>query len=105
MRYNRFDVRPTRRAEKDIKGYKGFRQGVLSELQALEQDPYKGHPLSQNLKGARSLEFSLPDGAHRAAYVVLQDELVCLVFLVAPHESFYDKAERRYGALQRLGRV
>jgi hypothetical protein len=53
------------------------------------------------LLGARSLEFSLPGEAYRAAYIVLEEEQVCLVFQVGPHENFYKTAERRYAALRR----
>jgi len=98
---NRFDVQPTKRAEKDITGYKGWKERVTREILQLEIDPCKGHTLTGSLSGARSLEFSLPDGAHRAAYVVIEAERVCVVFLVGAHEGFYDKAERRFKALKR----
>ena len=45
--------------------------------------------------------FSLPGGAHRAVYTVLEEEHVCLVFLIGPHEGIYRKAERRFAALRR----
>ena len=41
------------------------------------------------------MEFSLKGVAYRTAYVVLEEEKVCLVFVVGPHEGFYQKAERR----------
>lgn len=77
----------------------------MKALSVLEQDPYAGHALTGSLRGARSFEFSLPGGAYRAAYVVLEEagEPICLVFLVGPHEGFYQKAERRPEALRRLG--
>jgi hypothetical protein len=40
-------------------------------------------------------------GAYRAAYVVMEDQKRCVVFLVGPHEGFYKKAERRYEALKK----
>jgi hypothetical protein len=55
------------------------------------------------LRGVRSLEFSLPGGEHRAAYYVLIDDRVCLVFAIGPHENFYRLAERRYEALVKAG--
>lgn len=82
---------------------RSFRDKAARALLALELDPYKGHALTGSLCGARSLEFSLPGGAYRAAYVVLEEERTCLVFLVGPHEGFYRKAERRMEALRRLG--
>ncbi len=51
------------------------------------------------------MEFSLPGGAFRAAYIVREAEKVCLVFLVGPHENFYEKAERRYRALKKCGEI
>ena len=47
------------------------------------------------MRGVRALEMSLGGVAYRAAYVVLLDKLVCLVFMVGPHEGFYARAERR----------
>jgi hypothetical protein len=100
MPTDRFDVRLTRRAERDIAGYRRWKDRVTRELLALEQEPYKGHLLKGNLKGCRSLEFSLPDGAHRAAYIVIEADAVCLVFMVAAHEGFYERAARRYASLR-----
>ncbi|MFQ5796543.1 MAG: hypothetical protein ACE5JP_16040 [Candidatus Bipolaricaulia bacterium] len=57
------------------------------------------------MKGVRSLEFSLPGGAYRAAYMVQESEQVCLVFLIGPHEGFYKKAERRVAALRKQGEI
>ena len=73
-------------------------------LARLADDPKRGHPLTANLKGCRSLEFSLRgSGQYRAVYVILDDESVCLVFIVGPHENIYDKAERRLTALRQSG--
>ncbi len=58
-----------------------------------------GHPLTGVLRGTRSLEFNLKGGgAFRAVYTVLNDERVCVVLIVGPHESIYQRAERRYRA-------
>lgn len=102
-----YRVRLTRQAEKDLSRLRSFRDKAVRALLALEQDPYKGHTLTGSLRGARSLEFSLPGGAYRAAYVVLEEAEgpVCLVFLVGSHEGFYEKAERRMEALRRLGMI
>ena len=97
-----YRVRLTRQAEKDVSRLRSLQAKALRALLALEQDPYKGHALTGSLRGVRSLEFSLPGGAYRAAYVVLEQERTCLVFLVGPHEGFYHKAERRAEALRRL---
>ena len=92
-------------AEKDLLRLRSRTERATRALLTLEQDPYRGHPLTGSLKGVRSLEFSLPGGAHRAAYVVLEDDRRCLVFLLGPHEGFYKKAERRWAALQRAGDI
>jgi hypothetical protein len=59
--------------------------------------------LNGSLKGVRALEFSLKGVASRAAYVVAEEERVCLVFMIGPHEGFYQKAERRVKALRKQG--
>lgn len=100
-----YRVRLTRQAEKDLARLGSFRDKAVRALVSLEQDPYKGHTLTGSLRGVRSLEFSLPGGAYRAAYVVLEEKRTCLVFLVGPHEGFYRKAERRLEALRRLGEI
>ncbi len=105
MRQNHFDIQLTRNAEKDIKGYKGQQQRVKDEILQLEDDPYKGHTLTGSLCNVRSVEFSLPGGAHRAAYVVLEADHVCLVFLVGSHEGFYDQAKRRHSSLRKAGQI
>ena len=105
-REDRFDVELTRNATKDLKVYKGRSyQRAMDALSQLETEPDKGHTLTGSLRGARSLEFSLPGGAHRAAYVVLSMDRVCVVFLVGSHEGFYKEAERRYEALRKAGRA
>ncbi len=100
-----YRIRLTRQAEKDLWRLRSFRSKVVRALLALEQDPYKGHTLTASLRGTRSVEFSLPGGAYRVAYVVLEEERACLVFLVGPHEGFYKKAEHRMEALRRLGEI
>ena len=48
------------------------------------------------------MEFSLRGTAYRAAYVALEEESVCLVFMVGLHEGFYEKAERKAKAMRRM---
>lgn len=98
-----FELRLTRNAEKDLLRLRELTEKATRELLALKQDPYSGHPLKGSLRGARALEFSLKGVAYRAAYVVLEEEKVCLVFMVGPHEGFYQKAERRVKALRKQG--
>lgn len=98
---NSYELRLTRNAEKDLLGLRELTEKATRELLALKQDPYKGHALKGSLRGARALEFSLKGVAYRAAYVVLEEEKVCLVFMVGPHEGFYQKAERRVKALRK----
>lgn len=47
------------------------------------------------------MEFSLEGVAYRAAYMIREAVQVCLVFIVSPHEGFYEKAERRAKTLLR----
>jgi hypothetical protein len=77
------------------------RHKAAQKIVELEDESYKGHTLEGSLKGGCSLEFSLPGVAYRAAYIVLEGERVCLVFIVCPHENFYEKAERRYHGLRK----
>lgn len=93
----------TRNAEKDLLGLGPLAGKAANELLVLKGDPHKGHPLRGSLRGARALEFSLQGVAYRAAYVVLKKERVCLVFMVGPHEGFYQRAERRARALRQQG--
>jgi hypothetical protein len=56
--------------------------------------------------GPRSLDFSLKGGGvYRAVYVVLEEEHVCIDFIVGSHENIYDRAERRVAALKRSGQI
>jgi len=103
MPSEQYEVRFTKQAEKDIADLRPWVDRVLKTLNALKQEPLKGHLLRGSLAGVRSLEFSLPGGAHRAVYVVLEDQRVCLVFLVGAHEGIYEKAERRVEGLRRQG--
>lgn len=99
-----FELRLTRNAEKDLLGLRELTEKATKELLVLKQDPYKGHLLKGSLRGARALEFSLKGVAYRAAYIVLEEERVCLVFMVGPHEGFYQKAERRAKGLRKQRR-
>ncbi len=96
-----FEVRLTRNAEKDLLRLRDLTERATKEILALKENPYKGHLLKSSLRGTRALEFSLKGVAYRAAYVALEEEKVCLVFMVGPHEGFYEKAERRAKALRR----
>ena len=93
----------TSQAGRDVVELRTYLVEVMRALLALEQMPLKGHTLSGILRGVRSLEFSLPGGAYRAAYLVDDSARVCRVFAVGPHERFYQLAERRYAALRTKG--
>lgn len=106
MSSERYDVQLTRQAEKDLKALRPWTAQATRVILQLEEDPNRGHTLTGSLRGTRSLEFSLKGGgAYRVVYVVLDEERVCLVFIVGPHENIYDKAERRYTALKRAGEI
>ncbi|MHB1683834.1 MAG: type II toxin-antitoxin system RelE/ParE family toxin [Bacilli bacterium] len=92
-----YTVRLTKQADKDLMGLSpDAKMRAVTALQRLKTDPQAGHLLTGSLQGARSLEFSLPGGAYRAAYISDSDSRTCLIFIVGPHENFYQKAERRY---------
>ncbi len=100
-----YTVRLTPNADKDLTRLKKIKPQVGAVLRKLQENPQAGHALMGSLSGARALAFSLPGGAYRGAYIVLEEERICLLFLVAPHEGFYKKAERRYKALKRQGKL
>lgn len=103
---DRYSVELTRQAEKDLKDLRPWTRQATAEILRLEEEPRRGHALTGSLRGARALEFTLKgSGAYRAVYTILNDERVCLVFIVGPHENFYDKAQRRYDALRRAGEI
>jgi mRNA interferase RelE/StbE len=105
MTSGRFRLEFTRDAAKDIRNLRSAAEAVLGTLSKLEVDPYAGHSLSGSLKGARSLEFTIPgSGAGRAVYYVLEQR-ICLIIVVGPHENIYDKATRRAKALKQAGRI
>ncbi len=95
-----FELRLTESAEKDLNRLHGLAEEAVREILALKQNPYLGHQLKGSLAGVRSLEFSLKGVAYRAAYMVREDDRTCLVFMVGPHEGFYQKAARRAKALK-----
>jgi|SRR5579875_2545479 len=98
-----FDVRLTRQALKDLRKLRSQAGIVAEALDRLQTDPSAGHMLRGTLAGVRSLEFTLKGGgAGRAAYVVMPEHKVCLVFIIGPHEGFYERAERRAAGLDAL---
>jgi mRNA-degrading endonuclease RelE of RelBE toxin-antitoxin system len=79
---------------------------ILRALTTLETDPLAGHALAGSLRGLRSLTFNVKgSGAFRAIYALLDDDAVCLVVIVGPHENIYAKAERRVKALRSSGNL
>lgn len=98
-----FDLQLTTSAQKDLDGLKEIRSAVIHELMALKENPEKGHLLKQNLQGIRALEFAIKgSGQFRAAYLVLETAVVCLIVAVGPHENFYDLVARRAKKLKGL---
>jgi mRNA-degrading endonuclease RelE of RelBE toxin-antitoxin system len=99
MRTKRHTVELVREAEKDLKRLRPWTDHVVQQLLVLEEDPFAGHPLTGVLRGCRSLEISLQGGGeHRAVYTIVEDDLVCVILIVGPHQSIYERAERRYRA-------
>lgn len=94
----RFEVELTKRALKQLKSYPSAAKAVDQALKRLETEPESGHLLTGSLVGFRSLEINVKgSGAFRVAYVFYEDEGVCLVFAVGPHEGFYERLKRQVG--------
>ena len=101
-----YEVELTREAAKDLERLRPWSDQVARRIRRLEETPYAGHLLTGNLRGARSLEFSLKgSGVYRAVYFVTEHNRICLVFIICPRENIYDKTERRIEALRRSGRI
>jgi hypothetical protein len=95
-----YDLQLTRAAAKDLKQLRSHSDTIRRALNQLRTNPTAGHPLRGSLNGIRSLEFTLKgSGAGRAAYIILEEHALCLVFIIGPHEGFYERAERRAAAL------
>jgi len=96
------DVLFTANAEKDLLNIKKFKEFALNKIMDLKQNPLKGHTLKGSLNGVRALKFSIKRVAYRAAYIFIEEDRVCLVFMIGPHEGFYEKAQRRAKTLKAL---
>jgi len=97
---DRYLIEFTSRAKKDVRDLRQYHDQVLREILRFQEDPLAGHSLKGALRGARALEFNLKgSGAYRAVYTIVEQERVCIVFVVGPHENIYREAERRYAAL------
>ncbi len=91
-----FLVELTGSAVRDLKRLETIEDEITDHLRELKVDPEKGHELTQNLQGVRSLEFSIKgSGEYRAAYVFQEEERTVTVFFIGTHENFYDQAARR----------
>lgn len=83
-------------AQKDLKALKRIKEQVLDAILVLETSPTKGHDLKGNLQGIRALEFSIKgSGQYRTAYLLLEEQKICIVFAVGPHENFYNSAAKK----------
>ena len=96
-------VEITRLAAKDLKKLSAVEKQIIDELRKLQTDPKKGHTLSQNLQGVRSLEFSIKgSGEYRAVYLIREEERRITVFLIATHANVYEEAARRMKLIKDL---
>lgn len=99
MANGKYRVELTTRAQRDLRKLSHDLDNVLQHISALESDPHCGERLSGPLRDAWSLHFSLKgSGEYRAIYVV-EDDCVCLVFLVAARENIYREAVKRFKSL------
>lgn len=98
----RFEIEILPNAAKDLKALKQQEAQAVQELLKLEENPELGHALQGSLRGARALEFTLRgSGAYRVVYTIIEEERVCAVFLIGPHENIYKRAERRWAAVKK----
>lgn len=102
----RYHVQLTNGAKKDLKKLRSHREQIEEVLGQLEENPLAGHALQGVLNDLRSLEFTVKgSGAFRAIYGVLDEDTICLVVIVGPHENIYERAERRVKALRAAGEI
>jgi len=81
---------------KDLKKMRHAATEAALQLKRLEDDPTIGHALIGDLQGYRSLDFNIKgSGAYRAIYRIDEYEQSIIVYMVGPHENFYDRAKRR----------
>jgi mRNA-degrading endonuclease RelE of RelBE toxin-antitoxin system len=102
----RYEVLLTSAVKKDLKRLRSHKARIGEALGELETNPLAGHTLKGTLTGLRSLGFTVKgSGAFRAVYAVIDDEAVCLVIIVGPHENIYEAAERRVESLRAAGEL
>ncbi len=102
----RYAVQLTNAATKDLKKLRSHKDRIEEALGELETNPLAGHTLKGSLTGLRSLDFTVKgSGAFRAVYAVFDDDTVCLIVIVGPHENIYDVAERRVAMLRAAGEL
>lgn len=98
-----FQVELLSAAQRDLKALETIRAEIVDALLELENEPNKGHELTQNLRDINSLEFTIKgSGQYRAAYIIQEDERLCTIIAIGPHENFYDLVARRIPQLQTL---
>jgi addiction module RelE/StbE family toxin len=64
---------------------------------AIEEQPYRGHALSHDLKGLWSYHFRYRGTDYRIVYEVLPEERVVLIVMVGAREGVYGALKRRIG--------
>ena len=102
----RYEVLLTNAVKKDLKRLRTHRERIGEALGELETNPLAGHTLKGTLTGLRSLDFTVKgSGAFRAVYAVIDDDAVCLIIIVGPHENIYEAAQRRVEALRAAGEL
>lgn len=99
---DRYEIEILPKAEKGLKSLRQHQSQAIREILKLEENPRLGHTLTGSLRGTRALEFNLKGGgAYRAVYTILDDQRICVLFLVGPHENVYKIAEQRWAAVQK----
>lgn len=98
----RWRVVSAKSARKDLVPFRSVLAELRRKIAVLETNPDAGEERAGSLLGTRSLKFSLKGmGECRVAYVTITDQHICLLFLTATRDNFYEQAVRRYEALLR----
>lgn len=98
-----FQVELLSMADRDLKSFWQFREQIVEAILELENNPEKGHKLQQNLQDINALEITIKgSGQYRVAYVIQEEDQICTVFAIGPHENFYAFVARRATQLKAL---
>jgi addiction module RelE/StbE family toxin len=91
-----YAVSLTAAAAEDLLAMRSLARRGLTMIHGLRTRPDRGHPLSGELAGCRSLELTHAQGGYRAVYTVRDETLEVQVIAIGPHRTVYQTARDRY---------